>query len=473
MGADALDSKSLESALKQYNPRYVGFSDDEKLLAMRAVAGINLSKNMERRMAVPRPDGRLLIRVVSTPDALLIELVSRNPARVPTDAQVEDTNEQRTQMKASLVEKYGVGQFEESGAAWTVPDLQHLAHALSLVPSDDRRALGGLHFVRVAALASGQSEKDTRTEGRFVVEGSKRSIQLPSSAFQTDGQLFDLPTPQGAVPAGQRTILHEIGHALAHHTDDAPVQAALTAHNELVGKHNDLQKAEHKLVDRHNAYVKEEKAISAALTKLVDDYEGQKKNASADSNPKVDSINAHTDAVGLAIKLFNALKKDPDADGTAFAAARTALAGVPVPQPSLAETIQAMAAPLDAFRANRRGMVEVKEELDPLEHDLKQSEGRIRAAKEHHAEAEAAAKKKGTVDRFMAYCKAHGIKPDVTDYAVRSNKPEEAFADSYSLFLADPDFLNAARRASPRWPLAPRPRGPDPRRPAGLRAHSS
>lgn len=188
-----------------------GLLEPGKELHVRAQVARKKGKTMFDETAVfgdiiiyQSPTGQIDVRVLNN-------YRIRENTSLPDD---EYDGEKAGILQQELKTTYKLKEFEVEGEAiWSVHDLRKLKMALERLPEEDREAIHGVAFVRVAEL----SKDDTgRTLGAFRSGFQLRQIRLGDGTFDADTIAFiGSGLRKSAVFLSSQTILHEVGHAVA------------------------------------------------------------------------------------------------------------------------------------------------------------------------------------------------------------------------------------------------------------------
>ena len=158
----------------------------------------------------PAPQGRVTVRI-DTQGAASGELVGAGP--VPAVAQTTVAAG-----SAKLKTDFGFSAVKDDGTAtWSPAEISDVAAALKMLPPADKPALKGVELIRVLSLG-GDTSGEFYTGGA-VAKGATRAtkpfLKLADLAFpnpKTAVQFYG--GTKGTVPASFQTILHEVGHAV-------------------------------------------------------------------------------------------------------------------------------------------------------------------------------------------------------------------------------------------------------------------
>ncbi len=156
----------------------------------------------------PAPQGRVTVRI-DTQGAASGELVGAGP--VPAVAQTT-VAAGSTQLKTD----FGFTAVKDDGTAtWSPAEISDVAAALKMLPPSDKPALKGVELIRVLSLG-GNTAGEFSTGGavsKGATTATKPFLKLADLAFPKTAVQFYGGT-KGTVPASFQTILHEVGHAV-------------------------------------------------------------------------------------------------------------------------------------------------------------------------------------------------------------------------------------------------------------------
>lgn len=209
----------------------------------------------------PAPQGRVTVRI-DTQGAASAELVGAGP--VPAVAQTT-----AAAGSAKLKTDFGFSSVKDDGsAAWSDAEISDVAAALAMLPAADKPALQGVELIRVQSL--GGNTAGEFSSGGGVASGAttatKPFLKLADLAFPKTAVQFYGGT-KGTVPASFQTILHEVGHAVEKEVFRAAQGAsaqAIIAQNTAVGPLNETVATLKPLNDKRAALFAKWKAAAGA-----------------------------------------------------------------------------------------------------------------------------------------------------------------------------------------------------------------
>lgn len=152
-----------------------------------------------------------------------------------------------------LEREHGTGQIRNGNRAWSKDELKILDASLSVLHPREKRALAGVDFVRM------RTSPRPRGAGLYKVDKRGPRILVYDRAFRGAGK--------GSSREPNRTIVHEVGHALAHWK----ARKELARANRSVEQANAAVNAYNAEVRRYNGHVNRyNRSNSAAHKKAVD-----------------------------------------------------------------------------------------------------------------------------------------------------------------------------------------------------------
>ena len=441
----------------------------------------------------PPPRARVTVRIDDRGNATA-ELVASGPTPLPAQTTVAAAS-------AQLRKDYKLASVRDDGTAtWSDAEISDVVAALAMLPAADKAALKGVELIRVKDLEGGFAGEFSRgggvTGAALTTLKSLPWLKLADGAFADRAGVQFYGGTAGTVPASFETILHEVGHAVERETLRAAAEAAdkaLIDLNKKVVPVNQSAKDYKKLADDYaKIYADYDRAKKAGDKALADTYATQlrsisdeqdelaKKNKTAVQQHKTaetvyETKKAAEEKTRVAAAVVTPLKADAAAKKTAAAqalAAATAAIGalaaadVGTSKAYLA-AVEATAKAIEAFTkgAAAKGDIEDLEKpaLAQVEVRDQARSALAKAAPTHPAlaplnlaataqdawlEAERTAarapQRTRRVQKFVDLVTANAIAP-FTEYA-RKNwpfRPQEFYAESYALWLADPAFLSA------------------------------
>ena len=330
-------------------------------------------------------------------------------------AQSRETDPAFTQLglaakKAQLVQDFGLAAVDDRPAApnrpakaWTGPELDQVKAAFDLIPQRDRAALNGVTLVRDS---QGPAQAGASVLAGFAHTGTSAAHDQPRPPAHNPPHIhyYDAAFAQNAVssvgppgatgPGGDWTLLHEVGHTRIFQATRA-ASAAVTAANQQL--------------------VQAQQALNAALRGVrVNQAQRQAWNAWNQANSTANQ----------AIVAFNnGLSSNPPAGAAQQAqllqAAQAAVQARQQAHPGLG------AAGLP------QGLVQAAANLGVANDGLLTASMQVAAAQEQ-------------IPIFVSLANRFGFH-SFTDYARRGGN-DEWFAETYSLYLTDPNRLNQMNR---------------------------
>ena len=160
-----------------------------------------------------------------------------------------------------LETEHGTGQIRDGNRRWTTQELKILDASLSTLDRKEKRALRGVDIVRM------RTSPRPRGAGLYKVDRRGARILVYNRAFRGEGR--------GSARAPNRTLVHEVGHAVSHFR----VRRLLEQANRAVGRTNAAVDAYNAEVRRHNRLARtanrsgkegDRRALAAAKAKLKD-----------------------------------------------------------------------------------------------------------------------------------------------------------------------------------------------------------
>jgi hypothetical protein len=320
--------------------------------------------------------------------------VQLKPAAKPQPA----AHKKREDAEKDLKARYGISGVADGASAWTVEDLNTTLDALAKLPAGDIAALKGVTLERAKTLSD---EAGKPRDGEFAVEQridtddtkvtvDKATLRLADSAF-------------ASASVAEETILHETGHAVASKP------------------RRDAFRGELKATAGFNKKVAEQKQTAADQTATNDTYTALSGEANAISKEYDELVKQRAEAKKAGDK-----KALADVDAKIKDAKKRHAAKIGEVNPAEAKYKKAEAANAAA-----------KTSMDTAEKAKD-------AAKKTADDTLAPSGENQRVQKFTDFVTEQKIDP-ISKYA-KDNwpaKPEEFYADAYSLFLTDPLALKA------------------------------
>lgn len=376
----------------------------------------------------PAPVGQVTVRIDAEGNAVA-ELLSRGPVTVPATFKTLDD------AKKALRADFGIVNIaEENGAIWELKDLTKIHAAFSRMPAADRVQLRGIDLVRTDRVfdedgnerAGGFSSSASVEEGGTTATRSQL-IRVADQAFENEKISFVGSKTEAMTPL-YRLVLHEAGHAV-----------------------ETKARRDAKFVDLQALALRNEKAN--------------------DFNAAVDEFNGEA---GPAADNFNQLSNKERKSGRAYASALQAVATASrrLADNEAARSVNRLASAVDAAVRKRnaaRNKLSKQTPVHPaianfakteaLEDKCVEAAKAIGVATTGWREKEALTKavsgtgsNSGRLKNFVAFVRKKKIAP-FTSYA-RKNwpaKPQEFFAEAYSLWLTDREYLETNAKALVDW----------------------
>jgi hypothetical protein len=348
---------------------------------------------------------------------------------------------------------------------WATAELDDVVQALGLLKGEDRAALKGVQLMRFALLPGGHAGEFNPGGGVAVgataVQGPP-TLKLANSAFPV--HRFELGPPGGTpLPGSEQTILHEVGHAV----EQAIARRAHEALDTAAVRENVAAYALNASIARA-----QKAAGTPAAPKLIAESHSRRKVYEAAVSTTAQAKTAHAGTLVPAAAV-TAVEADVKTKKAAYDAARkgatAATAGKNAKDVAdslpYRSAIDALATLIDDYVSKARPGTE----LEPLDdalvaarsaRDLARADlaklspsndalagfGPVDAAEDAWLDA---ARTLGhlrgrtrRLQRFVDLVTTSAIRP-LTEYA-RKNwpyKPEEFYAETYSLWLSEPAFL--------------------------------
>ncbi|MCU1350760.1 MAG: Peptidoglycan-binding domain 1 protein, partial [Acidobacteria bacterium] len=434
----------------------------------------------------PDPLGRLTVRIDDQGNGS-IELVAAGP--VPQSPQVT-LADATTKLKAD----FGFAAVRDDGTAtWSDPEISDVAAALAMLPGPDKGVLKGVELIRVSTIEGGFAGEFS--PGGGVAAGATAVMALPylklaDGAFDKTG----LSVVGGAklmVPSSYNVIVHEVGHAVEKENLRTATDARAKAHidlnkkakpvNDSAAKHKKLSEQYTKLYGEWKAETDPTKkaALAAKLgeintalaAELAKNKAAKVKSDAAQTvyDAKVAAVKKTEVAAAIVTPLTADAATAKTAAAGALATAKTAVAALKPDEitssKAYADAIDATAAAIDAFAKSAKGGDIAEPEKIVLAQVEKRNQERdtlAKAAPTHPAlqplslavtaqddwlsaerTAAGAVHRTLRLQKFVELVTLKKIAP-FTDYAKKNwpFKPEEFYAEAYTLWLTDPEFLS-------------------------------
>jgi peptidoglycan hydrolase-like protein with peptidoglycan-binding domain len=364
----------------------------------------------------PAPMGRVTVRIDAQGNAVATLVAAGTVPAAPAFAD-------RAAATAALL-ALGFARVRDGSAGWTLDELGKAHAGLSRVPAAERAAFAGVDLVRERTLASASGDP---LAGRFshraqlavgaTTATRSASLELADLAFSADAVSFvgDATT---SAPASSLTIVHEAGHAVETKALRDAQFETLQAQGVLNGRIT----AQNAAVAHFNTEMRTAFAAAGLYpAPQIEQARGflRSVNAATTALRAMSSSNDPAASAGLERRAVAAL--------AARDAARTALAARHAGHPALtdfATTLAAQDAWLVAARARAAANADVQ------------------ASRRAEQAVTGAQGRSARLDAFVAHVQANRI-PPLTAYAASNwpNHPEEFFAEAYSLWRNDRQYL--------------------------------
>lgn len=376
------------------------------------------------------PQGQVSVKIDGSGNATAI-LLNRGPVAVPNSFADEAA-------AIAALKALGFSAVENGTATWSLPELNKVHAAISRLSPAERGALSGVKLVRERTITSPDGDS---LDGQFrheisVTPGSdttasvasrSESLHLADAAFANDAIGFIGDASDAAV-ASFGTIVHEAGHAVeGKNRRDAQFASA---------------KAQAEVNNDTFALNSRQTAVNTATTGLS--------TALNTANPKIakypkkdqDSARAYVGAVQRATTTIDAYSKGSKVDQFTKQkeAAEKAIA---------ARDKEAAALPAGhAASADLADVVTAQDTLQSASQDRATAFTKLEAAKAALAERKkdeakvTKDEKSSRLAAFVDFVTKNKI-PPLTSYAKQNwpGKPEEFYAEAFSLWHNDPTYL--------------------------------
>jgi hypothetical protein len=370
-----------------------------------------------------RPVGKVTMRLdgAGNADTKLI-----GTGAVVTAQKYKDLDAARKGLKAD----FGFANIVDGGANWTLPELNKVDAALQRISSTEKAALAGVDLVRESTILN---DKGKPLAGEFsykhgVATGADKAthaekLSIADSAFSADGVNF-IGGAGNAAEASFETILHEVGHAVEHAEERKTSAAkfdAMAAHNAAVTKMNAANNTQ-------------SASMTAARNAFLQLPKDEKKSGTAFANASFAVTNAWVKVTkNNKVAEHDANVKAAQDATTAREKARTALEAKSATHPGLG-LLKSPNADVDAWG--------------------KTCEDRVAAHKAQElAKTAADGQMKGNESKRLAKFRAFVGKEKLTpptQYA-KAEGMGEWYAEAYSLWKNDPEFLNDQYPKVKKW----------------------
>ena len=369
------------------------------------------------------PKGQVTVRIDAAGNAT-VALVGRGEVGMPAAFAT------RQAASEALMGTFGFALVMDDSATWTVAELNIVHAALLRLPTADRVALNGLDLVRVSMI----SRDGEQLDGLFTSDPDtgKASLSIADGAFTGDALGFIGAGGAGAASAASmQTIAHEAAHAVE-------TKALRDAQVKTKSEERRLQESADKrgaAVVAFNAAELTARAKALAYSNIL----------SQQARTYIRAHDAATDAINLLVG--NTIDTDAVVgrlDAAAIAAtvkAERALGALATAQPKHPAPVDFK----DADKLQREWRLSARSTADM----------RVLLAKQRARERAVTGVGRGSrrLALFVAFVNAKNI-PRLTDYAARTwdaGHPEEFFAEAYSLWLNDRQYLQGSALLLVKW----------------------
>lgn len=148
------------------------------------------------------------------------------PTKEGEKAEACPTDEAVTKLKVEVKTAFGFSQVTEEGACWTAKELTKTKGALEKIPADQLTAIKGVTLKRVKVSSCTGGDPSGCFIGKVNEKTKVREdvIEIADKAFEEDKQIedpsvatvkeYDLAGKLKTTLPSQRTVLHEVGHAV-------------------------------------------------------------------------------------------------------------------------------------------------------------------------------------------------------------------------------------------------------------------
>ena len=369
------------------------------------------------------PKGQVTVRIDAAGNAT-VELVGRGEVGMPAAFATRDA------ASKALMGTFGFSLVMDDSSTWTVAELNIVHAALLRLPTADRIALKGLDLIRVSTI----SLDGEQLAGFFASDRDtgKASLSVADRAFEGDKVGFiGAGGAGGASAASMQTIAHEAAHA---------VETKALRDEQL--KTRSEERRLHGFVEERDVAVAAFNAAEGTARAKALRYS---EVLSQQARTYIRAHDAATNAINRLVK--NSIDTDTVVnrlDTAAFIATVVeerelkALAKAQPKHPAPSDF-------KDASKLQREWHLSARSS----------AEMRVLLAKQRARERAVTGAGGGSrrLALFVAFVKAKNI-PRLTDYAARNWKaghPEEFFAEAYSLWLNDRQYLQSSAPLLVKW----------------------
>lgn len=374
----------------------------------------------------PPPVGEVTIRIDGQGNASA-ELIQRGA--VAKSAGFADADA----AKAALLKDFGFSAVRDGTGSWQLVELNKAHAALSRLPSGDRSALQGIDLIRDTTLTdpdgnplSGRFDHQASIATGATTATRSESLHLADSAFANDDIAFIGGKGNAAVESFE-VIVHEAGHAV----EGKAQRDAQFAKMQAQGKLNETNA---KVNDAVAAFNPE---MQSAVGKL-NRYPGVQRKTAIPFNATINRATTAIDAYGRGDNADRHAALEASAQ-RAITARDAAKAKLPSLHPAIADFAKTCSLQ-DAWFTAAQARAPVHTAFAQARTSEAAAGDPAHAGRSRH------------LKDFVDFVTAKKI-PPLTEYAKANwpSKPEEFFAEAYSLWLNDPDYLTANAHGLKDW----------------------
>jgi hypothetical protein len=373
----------------------------------------------------PAPVGQVTVRYDGKGNANA-ELVKAGAPATPSQfTSLDDA-------RKALIADFGLSVVMDGTAIWTLPNLNKVHAAFSKMPMADRTALKGVALIRDSTLRdddgnplAGQFKHGSEVKKTGDPATRIDELHLADSAFSGDARSF-VGGATGTSVASFFTILHEAGHAV----ETKALRDARFAARQAQAVMNERQAKVNAAVDVVNTEVPK---VNAAFKSYAKDVKQSCQDYFGAIHAVTPQINAYANGNDA-----SHAQRETAATG-AVAKRDKAKAAVKAGHPALKD-FQALADAQDKWFAAAQSRAAAHTALA----SAKKAEAAVSDPKN--------SKRSKRLKNFVDFVTKNKI-PPLTEYA-RLNwpaHPDEFFAEAYTLWINDPQYLEANARALKGW----------------------
>jgi Domain of unknown function (DUF4157) len=430
-----LKQQKADGKITSWRPEGVDPGSSDYLYILYAIWQLSQKKSWDREIDLvteigPRKRGAITVRIDAGGNAVGVIVRRAEPTVAATYPTV-------VAAVAGLKAKYKLSDVTgEKNKQWSPADLNKVAAAFSRLHPDEAAALEGYSLIRTddtLQAPGGKPAAGLTTTGNVPAKDRlssirTREIRFADRAFAGDSVSF-VGDIKDAAPASTQTILHEVGHAqerkLSADADSAYVEAQ-------VARNRDSGAAD-----------TEEEAVRSDTKKALAGWAKLKGAQKTASKAFVDAFHAVSRAIEAMREAPDATKAEPlRQEARAAVAARDKRKdAVPDSNPALALFGPALNAQ-DAYLAAAEALLSGRQAVETT---------KTRA----EAASDPTGKRSARLQRFVEFVGKPRIKPikPITQYAQDNwpAKPEEFYAEAFSIWRTDPKFLSSASPDLKKW----------------------